>query len=95
MLMMLQMIKQVILGHLLARQLLWPVFMEFFRQNYSGPHPYPIEGIDMFTLMVRAWWVVVLAAAPMVNVSRKPPTLTLRAPKSHLFWSIDSYVVST
>ena len=67
----------------------------FFRQNCSGPQPYHIEGIGIFTLMVRALWVVILATAPMVNVSRKPPTLTLRAPKSHLFWSIDSYVVST
>ena len=67
------------------------VFPPFF----SGPQPDPIEGIGIFTLIVRAWWVVVLAAAPMVNVSWKPPILTFRALEFHLFWSIDSYVVST
>ena len=92
---MLHMIKKVTLQHLVVRQLLWPVFMEFFHQNCSGPQPYPIEGIGIVTLMARAWWVVVLAAAPMVNVSRKGPILTLRAPKCQLFFSIDSYVVST
>ena len=57
-------IKNKTLRHVVVRQLLWPVFMEFFRQNVLGPQPYPIEGIGIFTLMVRAWWVVVLAAAP-------------------------------
>ena len=71
-------VEKVALRHLVVRPLLLPVFMEFFRQKIPGPQPYPNEGIGIFTLMMKAWWVVVLAAAPMVNVSLKPLTLTLR-----------------
>ena len=46
-----------------------------FPANFSGPQPYLIEWIGIFTQMVRPWWVVVLAAALMANVLRKPPTL--------------------
>ena len=88
-------IKKVTLIHVVVRQLLWPMFMDFPRQNDSGPQPYPIEEIGMFTLMVMAWWVVVLAAAPVANVPLKPPTLSLYALEYHLSWAIDSYLVST
>ena len=75
---MLQIKKKVTLRRVVVRSLLWPEFMEFFRQNDTGPKPYPIEGIGIFTLMVIALWVDVLAAAPMVNVSRKSKILTMR-----------------
>ena len=75
---MLQLKGKVTLRRVVVRLLIWAEFMDFFRENDTEPKPYPIEGIGIFTLMVMALWVDVLAAAPMVNVSRKSKILTMR-----------------
>ena len=50
-----------------------------FRENDVGSQQYLIEGFGDLTLMVIAWWVVVLAEAPIVNLLWKSQTLSIRA----------------
>ena len=80
---------------MVVRPFLWPVFLEYYCKNDVGPQRQPIEGISIITLTVMAFSLDVSAAAPMVDVSRKPPILTMRVREFGHFLSIDSYVSST